>query len=429
MSSLGAHSAGGATPPGSCYNESMRVVFLTSRMPFPPEGGDRFRVYHLIRAASEAGHEVHLVTFDQSVPTNGSIAPLKRLLASIRIVPLPRFLSTLRAAQALPERTPLQAAYYRSNRMREMVGEALERVRPDVVYTHLFRMAPYALERMRRHRARWILDLTDVISAGIERSLPFRSGPDLWLYREEMKRIGRYEAAISPRFDECWVICDAERRCLAEIAPEACIRVVPNGLGTEQFHPNGPRDPEKLLFLGYHEVFHNRDAVRFLVKEIFPRVRAAVPEASLDIAGKGAETLGSWVQGDGVRVVGYVPRLEEALMRATVFVAPHRFAAGVQNKVVQALVSGTPVVSTPAVLLGLEPIPDGVMRVAKGPEAIAAHVVDLIRNPDEAAALGARGSHWARSAFSWQVALDAFSENGAPSVSTRAPGPHVAADV
>jgi glycosyltransferase involved in cell wall biosynthesis len=390
----------------------MRVVFLTSRMPFPPVGGDRFRVFHLLRTASEAGHEVHLVTFDGSIRSRAEIAPLDRLLASIRVVPLTRLISTLRAAQALPGRRPLQAAYYRSRTMRRTVGELLARVRPDFVYTHLFRMAPYAMEQMGRHRARWILDFTDVISAGIERSLPYRRGLDLWIYREEMKRIRRYEQAVAPRFDECWVISDAERRSLLSLAPEALVRVVPNGLGPEPFHPNGPREQARLLFLGYQEVFHNRDAARFLVEEVFPRVRAVEPDATLDIAGRGAESLGPWARGEGVRIVGFVPRLEDALMHATVFVAPHRFAAGVQNKVVQAMASGTPVVSTPAVRQGLEPMPEGVMRVAEGADAIAAQIVTLIRDPAEAAALGARGREWARSTFTWTAARTALESNG-----------------
>ena len=384
-------------------------------MPFPPVGGNRFRVFHFLRTASEAGREVHLVTFDHTVPPRTEIAPLDRLLASIRVVPLPRLVSMWRAAQALPGTMPLQAAYYRSRSMRRRVGEALSRVRPDVVVTHLFRMAPYAIERMEQlSRARWILGCpsTDVISAGIERSLPYRRGFNLRVYKEELKRIRRYEQSIAPRFDECWVISDAERESLLSIAPSARVRVVPNGLGPEPFHPNGPRERARLLFLGFQEVFHNRDAARFLVQEVFPRVRAMEPGASLDIAGRGAESLGSAVRGEGVRVVGYVPRLEDALMHATVFVAPHRFAAGVQNKVVQALASGTPVVSTPVVRQGLMPMPDGVMRVGEGAQAIAEEIVTLIRNPAEAAALGAKGRDWARSHFSWSVALEALESNG-----------------
>ena len=426
----------------------MRVVFLTSRMPYPPEGGDRFRVYHLIRTAAEAGHEVHLVTFDSAERSPEDVRPLTRLLASIRVVRLPRILSTFRSAQALTSRVPLQAAYYRSSRMRQRVGEALRRACPDVVVTHLFRMAPYALDLMESHRARWILDLTDVISAGIERSLPYRSGPDLWLYREEMRRIERFEALIAPRFDECWVISEAERAVLHRIAPAATITVVPNGLATlpeggaplilsangsnrNGAYSNGSGDNgdrARLLFLGFHEVFHNRDAVRFLVQDIFPRVRSAVPEATLDLAGKGSEALGSWARGPGVNVVGYVPRLEDAFDRATVFVAPHRFAAGVQNKVVHALATGTPVVTTPIVREGLMPIPDGVLRVGETADDIAGHVIELIRDHASASALAERGRAWARATFTWDVALDAL-EASAPSRERQGTEPLLAAGV
>ena len=96
------------------------------------------------------------------------------------------------------------------------------------------------------------------------------------------------------------------------------------------------------------------------------------------------------------------------MARATVFVAPHRFAAGVQNKVVQALASGMPVVTTNAVRLGLEPIPDGILRIAEDPAAIASHVIGLLRDPSVAASLGQRGYEWARSTFRWEKALDAF---------------------
>jgi len=110
-----------------------------------------------------------------------------------------------------------------------------------------------------------------------------------------------------------------------------------------------------------------------------------------------------------------------------VFVAPHRFAAGVQNKVVHALATATPVVSTPAVREGLMPVPDGVMRVGSTAEEIARHVVELIRDPAGAAALGERGRVWARSTFTWDVALDAL--EGTTSRDRQGTEPLVAAGV
>jgi glycosyltransferase involved in cell wall biosynthesis len=333
---------------------------------------------------------------------------------------MPRLLSAFRSGAALltPEQ-PLQAAYYRSRRMATFVARRLQRVRPDVVYTHLFRMAPYALAEMRRRRSRWILDLTDVISEGIARSLPFRRGPNLWLYREEGKRIARYEAAIAPRFDETWVISEAERRCLVERVPAANVRVVPNGTGLEPTAPRTERPRAKLLFLGFHEVFHNRDAVRFLVSDVFPRIRAEVPDATLEIAGKGAEALGGWARGEGVRVVGHVPRVDEALAQATVFVAPHRFAAGVQNKVVQALAAGLPVVTTSIVRQGLDPVPDGILSVGDDAASIASKTVELLRHPDAASLQAERARDWAISRFTWRTSLEAFESASEPRTEAR----------
>ncbi|HEX7078761.1 MAG TPA: glycosyltransferase family 4 protein [Candidatus Eisenbacteria bacterium] len=386
----------------------MRILFLTSRMPYPPVGGDRFRVFHVLRTAAEAGHSVHIVTFDTHARDPVEIGPLERIAASVDVVPLPRFVSVLRSLRALPGRFPLQAAYYRSRRMRDRVDAALKRIRPDVAVTHLFRMAPYALPHLGRGRTRWVIDLTDVISAGIERSMPYRRGLSRWIYRVEGPRIRDYESRVAPRFDECWVISETEARLLTALAPSARIRVVPNGMGPERFRVGVAREPARLLFLGFHEVFHNQDAVRFLVQEIFPRVRAAVPEATLEIAGKGSESLGAWARVPGVHVAGFVPDLEAALGRATVFVAPHRFAAGVQNKVLQALTSGTPVVTTPIVRSGLEPLPADVLRVAEDADGIAAHVTALLRDPRGATALGERGRAWARRRFTWDVSLEAL---------------------
>lgn len=386
----------------------MRILFLTSRIPSPPVGGDRFRVFHFLRTAAEAGHQIDLVTFDNGPSDPRSLESLRSLTHSLDVVHLPKFLSWWRSACALPTSFPLQAAYYRSARMRHAVTAAFDRVRPDTVYTHLFRMAPYALAEQRRHDARWILDLTDVISAGIARSLPYRRGPQRWLYREEGRRIERYESWVARRFDECWVISDAEAKAIRAIAPGAPARVVPNGIDAAPSPSVSTREGARLLYFGFQGVFHNRDAARFLVEDVLPRVRAAVPEATLDIAGKGSERHAAWARRPGVHIRGYLPDLERELRRAAVFVAPHRFAAGVQNKVVQALAAGTPVVTTTVVRQGLAPIPDDILCVGDSADDLAARIVELLADRSNAERRGNRGQAWVRGRFSWRHSLDAF---------------------
>jgi glycosyltransferase involved in cell wall biosynthesis len=325
----------------------------------------------------------------------------------MRVVRLPMIVSSVRAVAGFMGTLPLQAAYYGSSRMRRLVADALERVRPDLVYTHLFRMAPYALAEMQAHPAAWVLDLTDVVSSEISRSLEYRVGLSRWIYREESRRIERYETYLAPLFDRCWVVGDREARTLAAMSPSARIEVVPIGVDGNGVGTKAAREPATILFFGFQKIFHNRDAARFLAREIFPIVRASVPHAVLEIAGKASDSLRG-VGGEGVRILGYLEDPREAFSRATVFVAPHRFAAGVQTKVLQALDAGLPVVTTPLVREGLEPIPSDILRVGSTAEEIAASVVALIRDPALAAELGARGREWVRARFRWEHAVRAF---------------------
>jgi glycosyltransferase involved in cell wall biosynthesis len=386
----------------------MRILFLTSRMPSPPVGGDRFRVYHILRTAAEAGHRIDLVTFDDGRSDAAALEPLRRFTSSLNVVALSKATSWWRAARALPSLVPLQAAYYRSTVMSRRLARVFDDTAPDVVYTHLFRMAPYALAEQTRRDARWILDMTDVISAGIARSLPYRRGFQRLLYREEARRIARYESLVAPRFDECWVISEAEACALGRLAPRANVRVVPNGFESERGVVEPAREAARLLFFGNQHVLHNADAARFLARDVLPLVQRSVPGTSLDIAGKGSHALAALARCPGVRVLGFVPDLERELSRASLFVAPHRFAAGVQNKVLQAFSAGTPVVTTPVVLQGLAPAPGDIAKVADDAPSIAAAIVALLRDPVAAAALGDRGRSWASARFSWRDSLDAF---------------------
>ena len=379
-------------------------------MPYPAIGGDRSRTFHFIRALAQAGHETHLLTFDTAAGEPRVAPELRRHLASCRVIALPAALSALQAFGALAGRRPMQVAYYDSPRMSEALGEALARIRPDVVYTHLFRMAPYSLESMPGHPAAWVLDLTDVISSEIRRSLPYRQGPDRWLFAVEGERIARYEKLVAPRFDRCWVISDAESLTLAAMAPGARIEVVPIGVEGNGRARGGERPEATILFFGYQKIAHNRDAARFLAREILPVVRRAVPNVVLEIAGQGSRSLGGWARGPGIRNVGFVANPDDAFARATVFVAPLRFGAGVQTKVLQALDAGVPVVTTPLVREGLMPVPGDVLRVGSTQEEIAAHVIELIRNPHVAAAMGERGRAWVRERFRWEYAVRAFEE-------------------
>lgn len=382
----------------------MRILFLTGRLPYPPNRGDRLRAYHFLRVLSRE-HQITLLSFIADDRETGNIGPLRPFCEDIQLVHRGEWQSTTTAALNAWRRAPLQSLYFRSSVMQGAVDRLLERRRFDAVYVHLFRMAQFVAGRRRPYR---ILDLTDAISSEIERSLPYRDPKWRMVYRVELPRIRRYERDIVRQFDETWFISDAERRHLFPDGAGDRTMVVPNGVDTDRYRPSGhPTAEPVLIFVGHMGVFHNVDAAEHLVVDILPRVREAVPAVRLQLVGsEPATAVLALAQVPGVRVLGHVPDLNAALNDATVFVAPLRFAAGIQNKVLEAMAAGLPVVTTSYVNQGLEAEAGRHLIVADGPEALSSAVVDLLRDPALRRRIGREGRDFVLRHYRWEDVLD-----------------------
>jgi sugar transferase (PEP-CTERM/EpsH1 system associated) len=389
----------------------MRILFLTSRLPYPPTRGDRVRTYNFLRVLAER-HEVHLISF---VESDDEIADVRHLpaLAAARGVRLSPAASRANLAAHLLSPLPYQVVYYRSSAMRDAVAQALAAGAYDLVYVHLFRMVPFILGRDGRPLpaaagARTVVDLTDVISFELELSLPRRNVALRPAYWWESRKIRRYEARVAGLFDEAWVISEADRETILGRAPGASVAVVPNGVDERLFDvPDARSRPPVVLFLGNLSIGHNTDAVLALVRDIMPRVRAHVPDASLEVVGDGVSpVLSSLSESEGFRLLGYAPDLAVAYARASVFAAPLRFAAGVQNKLLEAMASGLPVVTSSVGNRGLAAA-DGVdLLVRDDPASFAGAVVDVLRSPELRTTVGERGRRFVRERFNWRSVLD-----------------------
>ena len=388
----------------------MRILFLTARLPYPPNRGDRLRAYHFLRVLSRQ-HRVSLLSFVSDAAEAGLLAGLRPFCEDVQLVHRAPWQSAVGVGLNAWRPTPLQSLYYRSSTMQGAVDRLLDRGGFDLVYVHLFRMAQYVSERRAPFR---VLDLTDVISGEIERSLPFRSPFWRLVYRLELPRVRRYEREMAGRFDETWVISEAERAALAGEGGPGRVAVVTNGVESERFRPQQqPAAAPVLAFVGHMGVLHNVDAAERLAQEVLPRVRAAVPEAQLRLIGAEPGPRVLALAGEpGVRVLGHVADLNAALGEAAVFVAPLRFAAGVQNKVLEAMAAGLPVVTTATVNEGLGATTNEHLLLAEDEAATATAVVGLLGDAAARARLGAAGRAYVRAHFRWEGVLERVEEIG-----------------
>ena len=378
----------------------MRILFLTSRFPYPPFRGDKLKIYNLIRELS-GRHEVTLVSFIQNSEEEGLRPEMEKLCARVETVKLPLAQSLLQCGLAFSGHTPFQVAYFRSRAMTETVERVIVESTPDVIHTHLLRMAPYTAFRGEIPR---VLDLTDAVGIYLRRFAESTHNPvKRYFLREEYQRVRTFEHVLE-QFQCCLVCSTTDRDALHETAPAARIEILENGIDLASFTSNTVTqpDPRTIVCTGNMSYFPNADGVKYFVEEILPIVRRGIPDVRFLIVGQNPPHAIRSLEGNGITVTGTVPDIREYYLRAAVAVSPIRFGSGTLNKVLEPMALGIPVVAT---TIGVEGIPfnDGEhLLIGRNPEEFAAHVVHLIQNPDAGRRIAERARGLVRGNYSWK---------------------------
>jgi sugar transferase (PEP-CTERM/EpsH1 system associated) len=382
----------------------MRILCLTSRLPYPPNRGDRLRAFHFLEHLSRK-HELTLVSFIADDSEQDHVPSLQGYCRDLHVLPMSPLRSAMSVTCNVWRREPLQVLYYRLERMRRLLAELTAATEFDAIYVHLFRMAPYAADYPGLYR---IVDLTDVISKEISLSLPYRGLASRLVYEIEKSRIAHYERWVAGTFEETWLISEADWKLLTAACPTANIRIMPNGVDLDLFQPTGQTyQPNSLIFVGHMGVFHNIDAAIHLARDVLPVVQERIPGCTLKIVGADPDPQVQRLGHDSsVTVTGFVPDLNEQLNQAAVFVAPLRFAAGIQNKVLEAMAAGTPVVTTGLINEGLGAQPQHEILVADDVASTARQIVLLLQDQEQRQQIARAGRQFVERQYSWDHVVE-----------------------
>ena len=393
----------------------MRALWLVTRLPVPPWRGDQVRAYHHLRHLAPR-HEITCCALLVREPPAALREEVMALGVRLEVVTLGAAGAGPSLARALlGDRRPLQVLLYERAGPRRRVAARVAAGGFDVVHAQLVRTAPYLPGP---DGPPVVLDLIDALSANLARRARQERGPLAPVAAWEATRLARYERALIERTSRSLVVSSAERDALGD-GPR--VAVVPNGVDTDAFaFHDGPRPPARLLFFGNLGYFPNVDAVRWLVSEIFPRVRAQVPAAELRLAGaRPARAVRALARAPGVSLAAAVPAMPPEVAAATVAVVPMRAGTGLQNKVLEAMAAGTPVVATPPAVAALDVRPGVHLLVAEDAAAIAAATVALLRDPARARAIAAAARCLVEQRYSWEDSARAVEEAWSAAVRDR----------
>jgi len=215
-----------------------------------------------------------------------------------------------------------------------------------------------------------------------------------------------FELGAVGRADHVVTLSAEDAARLRRFHPDLAVSVSPMGVDCAELRPPAAPVPPAadLVFVGHFGHPPNADAVRFLVRDVLPRVGR---RTTLRVVGHAIPPAVAALASPDVTVVGPVPDVRPELAAARVAVAPVRFGTGMRGKVLEALGMGRPVVTTPVGAEGLGAVPGRDLLVADGAADFAAALRALLDDPALAARLGAGGRALAAARFDWDVVADA----------------------
>ena len=398
------------------------ILFLAHRIPYPPDKGDKIRAYNVLRHLA-ARYRVHLATFIDAPEDVAGIPQLERICASVVWQKLSARRARLRSLAGLLNGAPLTQFYFGDRRLHAAVEQLVATHQPAFVYVFSSAMAPYVPDR---RGARVIFDMVDVDSEKWRQYAQTSSGPARAVYRREGRTLLALERRAAARADAVLLVSRAEAELFTSLAPEAAARIhhVGNGVDIAYFDPSrafaNPLDARPaLVFTGAMSYRPNVEAMEWFVEHVMPRLRSRATPPCLWIVGSNPSRAVLALAGPDIQVTGRVPDVRPYLRYAQVAVAPLQIGRGIQNKVLEAMAMGVPVVATPQAREGIDACTDGELLTATIPADFAAAIGSVLDG--DAGPIGARARARVARDYDWDASLakldrllDAFEAEPAP---------------
>jgi polysaccharide biosynthesis protein PslH len=358
----------------------MRILFITETVPYPLDTGGRIKTWHTLTALARE-HEVHLHAFVRDpAQREAATGPLGTLCASVTLHLVPR--SPLREGvllgRSLTTGLPFTVGRHYAPGVMTAIARARRQLPFDVVYCDHLSMLEYG----RRLDLPIVHDAHNVEHRIVQRfagTLP-RAGVRRVVFEWEGRRLQTYEQAAYRRCALIFAVSDVDAATIAGYAPDVPVVAVPIAVAAAAVTPvETLTEAPEVLFVGTLDWPPNAEAVRFLLDDIWPRVRREVPDARLTIVGRGARP-GDAGRDPSVRFTGWVPDVEPWFRQSRVMVVPLRSGSGMRVKILDAFARGVPVVSTAVGIEGIAAVDGRHALIADDPDAFAQATVQFLRS-------------------------------------------------
>jgi polysaccharide biosynthesis protein PslH len=386
----------------------VRILFLTSQLPFPPHSGGALRAVGLIQGVIKAGHEVELFCFsEEALPAQGYG------LAKITSCPPPTRTTRQRLRDLLLSTRADISQRFWSDTALALIAERVPHV--DIVHAESIEMAAYLPALRAKFPNKPLIYGSLNAEADLQRTIFATECNRFWKPRGligavysgiQWRRLLRFEGELCRVSNQVLAVSEEDARLLGKLS-NTPITVVKNGIATADYlhlTPTTNLGEGAIVFTGTMDYRPNVDAVLWFGEEIFPRIRQQHPTAKLYVVGnRPHRRLDSLRQQPNIEITGRVESMEAYWTGASVYIAPLRMGSGTRFKLLEAMAAGCAVVSTTIGAQGLGVTSGRELLLADSPTDFADVVGTLLKDSAQREALRQTGRDFVRQHFDWAV--------------------------
>jgi len=383
----------------------MKILYLTPRLPYPIDKGDKLRAFYQIKYLSK-NHDIFLLSLDETLTDKLNDNPVKNFCKKIIVFPLTRYKIFFNLFRKIFSSVPFQTAFYYNPRIKKEILKAINDIRPDIIFCQLIRAAEYVIEIKNIPK---IIDYVDIISKGLERRASKSNLLMKFLIKIEFNRVRNYEKKVFKEFDNSIIISREDRNFLPFEEKEN-VKIVPNGIDLEYFYPMESEKEYDLFFSGNLNYPPNVDASIYIVKNILPLLLKRKPDIKILIAGASPNKKILSLVSRNVIVKGWVDDIREFYKKAKIFIAPMQLGTGLQNKLLQAMAMKIPCVTSELTMKGLAEGAEKVLLVAKKPLDYSELVIKLLEDDNYRNSIAQRGYEFVQINYRWEKIIENLEE-------------------
>jgi len=381
----------------------MNILYLCHRFPYPPKRGGKIRPFNMIRHLQATGHQVTVCSLARSPAEALEGQGIASHCAAFHMGMVNEPVQFARMIVRLPLVTPSSMGYFYSGELAQKVRRLLRKQRFDLIFVHCSSVAQYVEDVQGIPK---ILDFGDMDSQKWLEYSNYKPFPLSLGYTLEGTKMLWAEKRLARKFDLCTATTRAEWETLEGYGTGAATDWFPNGVDADFFCPDpktgGAYDNDTVSFIGRMDYYPNQECMQRFCKEVWPILRRERGTMKLLIVGADPspqiKALGAL---PGVTVTGSVPDVRPYIRGSAVMVAPLAIARGTQNKILEAMAMGVPVVTSSAAAGGVDAEAEKHFLVADSAEQTAAAILRIVASRDEHDRLAKAGRERMLSHHAW----------------------------